>query len=95
MASVKCRIHVQNKVVPKTLESSDWKEKYKTLIEYVERKAKGTHLRDFHILVKEIPIDSHETFKQVVDNIKGNEVHVYIKVCEVYTFVEMIHLHII
>ena len=93
MASVKCRIHVKNKIVPKTLTSSDWEEKYKTLIEYVERKVKGTHLQDFHILVEKIPIDSHATFKQVVDNMKQNEVHVYIKVCELYTFLEMIHLH--
>ena len=82
MASVKCKIHLKNKTVPRTLKSSDWNARYKNLIEYVELKVKGTHLQHFHILVEETPIDSLATFKQAIMNrMQQKEIHVHLKVC--------------
>ena len=64
------------------MKSSDWNENYTTLIDMIEKKAKGKHLKDFYITMNNEVINSTNKFKQaMMAKPNQSEFHIYVKVC--------------
>ena len=64
------------------MKSSDWDENYTTLIDTIEKKAKGKHLKDFYITMNNEVINSTNKFKQaMMAKTNQNEFHIHVKVC--------------